>query len=131
MLQLMQRTMNMRKHGILTALVALALTACGGTEDAFQGGPGGGTPAATPASLVVTASAASIPADGSLTAEISGSSGITSGTGAYINFSAASNATARRLFANGASVPHPIGGSSAHDRSRIVAPTSAAPSLSR
>jgi hypothetical protein len=65
--------MNMRKHGILSALLVLALTACGGTEDAFQGGgPGGGGPnAATPASLTLSSSSASIPADGSLTAEIS------------------------------------------------------------
>jgi hypothetical protein len=64
----------MRKHGLISALLALALTACGGGEDAFLGGgPGGGGPgpAAVPASLTVTASSASIPADGSVYAEIS------------------------------------------------------------
>jgi hypothetical protein len=65
----MQRNTNMRKHGFFSILLALALSACGG-DDAFQGGPGGPGPAASPASLVVTSSTGSIPADGSLTAEI-------------------------------------------------------------
>jgi hypothetical protein len=65
-----QRIKNMRKHGFLSALVVLALTACGG-EDAFEGGgPGGPGAGATPASLTVTTTAPSIPTDGSLNAEI-------------------------------------------------------------
>lgn len=63
----------MRKSGFLTALIALALTACGGgSDDAFQdpGNVGGPGAAAAAASLVVTSSAASIPADGSVPAEI-------------------------------------------------------------
>ncbi|HXC58243.1 MAG TPA: Ig-like domain-containing protein, partial [Steroidobacteraceae bacterium] len=67
----------MRKTGILSALLALALTACGGADDSFVGGTGGtggtgggGTTTATPASLSLSASANSIPADGSVTAEI-------------------------------------------------------------
>lgn len=68
----MQRITNMRKQGLIPALLALVLTACGGTDDAFLGnGPGGPAPTATPASLTVTSNAASIPADGSLNAEIS------------------------------------------------------------
>jgi hypothetical protein len=71
--------MNMRKTGILSALIALALTACGGGDDSFVGGTGGtggtgggggGTTGATPASLSLSASANSIPADGSADAEI-------------------------------------------------------------
>jgi hypothetical protein len=68
----MQRITNMRKHGFISALV-LALAACGGADDAFQGGgPGGGGPgpAATPASLTVVSTAASIPTDGSTNADI-------------------------------------------------------------
>lgn len=64
----------MRKHGFLTAFAALVLTACGSSDDAFQGGGpgGGGGPAATatPASLSVTTTASSIPTDGSQTANI-------------------------------------------------------------
>jgi hypothetical protein len=66
--------MNMRKSGILSTLLALALTACGGGDDSFVGGTGGtggtGGSGATPASLSVSASANSIPADGSTSAEI-------------------------------------------------------------
>lgn len=40
----------MRKTGFLTALLALALSACGGGEDAFEGGGGGG---ATPGTQAV------------------------------------------------------------------------------
>jgi hypothetical protein len=67
----------MRKSGILSALLALALTACGGgssTNAAFVGSGTGGTgtkPTATPASLVITSGAASIPADGSVSTDVS------------------------------------------------------------
>jgi hypothetical protein len=65
--------MNMRNK-ILGSLLALVLAACGG-EDAFNGpgpgNPGGGNPPpAQAARLVLTSSAPSIPADGSVTAEI-------------------------------------------------------------
>jgi hypothetical protein len=69
--------MNMRKTGILSALLALtALAGCGGGDDAFVGGTGGTggggtTTPPTPTSLALSASAASIPADGSVSAEIS------------------------------------------------------------
>ncbi|MEO6081324.1 MAG: Ig-like domain-containing protein [Steroidobacteraceae bacterium] len=64
----------MRKHGLLSALMALALAACGG-GDAFQGGAGGGgggggTTTQTPAAMTLTASLASIPADGSGSATV-------------------------------------------------------------
>jgi hypothetical protein len=63
----MQRITNMRKNGFLSALVVLALTACGG-EDAFQGGPGGtGAPVA---SLTLLTSSPTIASDGALPAEI-------------------------------------------------------------
>src|SRR5689334_14577405 len=69
----MQRTMNMRKTGILSALIALALTACGGGEDSFVGGTGGGgqTPAVTVGSLTLIASSPTVPSDGSTPAQIS------------------------------------------------------------
>jgi hypothetical protein len=65
--------MNIRNK-ILGALLALVLVACGG-EDAFQGpgpgSPGGGNPPpAQAARLVLTSSAPSILADGSVTVEI-------------------------------------------------------------
>jgi hypothetical protein len=50
----MKRIMNMR-NAILSALLAVALAACGGGDDAFQpgtGGGGGGTP--TPAATTIT-----------------------------------------------------------------------------
>ncbi len=62
----------MRKQGILVALLALALTACGGDEDAFQGGSGGGAAAAQVASITLIASSPTIASDGALPAEISG-----------------------------------------------------------
>lgn len=68
----MQRNTNMRKHGILSAFALLALAACGGTDDAFQGGgPGGGGTSAQVASLTLVTSAPSIPSDGSSPATIS------------------------------------------------------------
>jgi hypothetical protein len=63
----MQRTMNMRKHGFLSALMVLVLAACGG-EDAFQGGGGG--PDASVASITLLTSSPTISSDGILPAEI-------------------------------------------------------------
>lgn len=65
----------MRKTGILSALIALALTACGGGEDSFVGGSGGGgggqTPAVTVGSLTLISSSPTVPSDGSTPAQIS------------------------------------------------------------
>ncbi len=64
----------MRKTGILSALIALALTACGGGDDSFVGGTGGGggqTPAVTVGSLTLIASSPTVPSDGSTPAQIS------------------------------------------------------------
>lgn len=64
----------MRKHGFLSALMVLALAACGGGEDAFQGnnggGGGGGASTSTPAAVSLTSNVASIPGDGSASATI-------------------------------------------------------------
>lgn len=68
----MQRITNMRKHGILTALLALALAACGGgDDDAFVGGGGGGGPAAAVASITLITSSPTIASDGAVPAQIS------------------------------------------------------------
>jgi Bacterial Ig-like domain (group 1) len=61
----------MRKQGIFTALMALALTACGGGDDAFQGGPGPGGPAPAVATVTLVTSSPTISSDGSLPATIS------------------------------------------------------------
>ncbi|MEO8309115.1 MAG: Ig-like domain-containing protein [Pseudomonadota bacterium] len=61
----------MRKSGILMALVASLLAACGGSSDpSFQGGSGGGAAAAVSSVTLIT-SATSIPSDGSAPATIS------------------------------------------------------------
>jgi phage-related protein len=67
----MQRNTNMRKHGILSALALLALAACGGSEDAFQGGGPGGGPAAAVSSITLLTSAPTMSSDGAVPAEIS------------------------------------------------------------
>src|SRR5689334_20544246 len=70
----MQRTMNMRKTGILSALIALALTACGGADDSFVGGTGtGGTnqPPVTVGSVTLITSSPTVASDGSVPAQIS------------------------------------------------------------
>lgn len=59
----------MRKQGLISALLALALTACGGGEDAFVGGPGGG-PAPPVATVTLLTSSPTIPSDGLVPAEI-------------------------------------------------------------
>lgn len=77
----MPQVIHMRKTGLLAALslvMAVALAGCGGGSDqggAFQSPTGGGTggtttPVVTPASLVLTASATSIPSDGSIPATV-------------------------------------------------------------
>lgn len=69
----MQRTMNMR-NTILSAVLALALVACGG-DKAFvpppDAGGGGAPPPAAAAALIITSNTPSIPVDGSSAAEIS------------------------------------------------------------
>jgi Bacterial Ig-like domain (group 1) len=72
MLPSTQRITNMRKHGFLTALLALALTACGGGDDAFQGGAGGGGgPGPAVATVTLITSSPTISSDGALPATIS------------------------------------------------------------
>ena len=77
----MPQVIHMRKTGLFAALslvMAVALAGCGGGSDqggAFQSPTGGGTggtttPVVTPASLVLTASATSIPSDGSIPATV-------------------------------------------------------------
>jgi len=62
--------MNMRKTGILSALLALAaLAGCGG-DDAFSNGGGAGGPA-TVGSLTLITSSPTVPSDGSSPAQIS------------------------------------------------------------
>jgi hypothetical protein len=67
----MQRITNMRKSGFLVSLFALALSACGGSDDAFQGGVGGGGPPAAAASLTLITSTPTISSDGVAPAQIS------------------------------------------------------------
>jgi len=67
----MQRTINMRKTGILSALLALALTACGGADDSFVGGTGGGGTTAGVGSLTLITSSPVVASDGSVPAQIS------------------------------------------------------------
>lgn len=63
--------MNMRKTGILTALLALAtLAGCGG-DDSFGGGGAGPGGPATVGSLTLITSSPSVPSDGSTPATIS------------------------------------------------------------
>jgi hypothetical protein len=59
----------MRKHGFLPALLALALAACGGGENAFQGGAGGA--ASSVATITLLTSSPTITSDGLIPAEIS------------------------------------------------------------
>jgi len=64
----------MRKTGILSALLALALTACGGGDDSFVGGTGTGgttTPPVVVGSLTLVTSSPTVPSDGSAPAQIS------------------------------------------------------------
>ena len=63
----------MRKTGILSALLALALTACGGGDDSFVGGTGGQTPGpvVTVGSLTLITSSPTVASDGSVPAQIS------------------------------------------------------------
>lgn len=65
----------MRKTGILSALIALALTACGGGDDSFVGGTGGtggtNTPPVTVGSLTLVTSSPTVASDGSVPAQIS------------------------------------------------------------
>jgi hypothetical protein len=67
----MQRITNMRKSGFLVSLFALALSACGGSDDAFLGGGGGGGPPAAAASLTLITSTPTISSDGVSQAQIS------------------------------------------------------------
>lgn len=69
---LMQRTMNMR-NTILSAVLALALVACGGSDDAFVGGegPGPGGPTNQVASVTLLTSTPTIPSDGTSPATVS------------------------------------------------------------
>ena len=64
----------MRKSGIFTALASLLLAACGGGgnsgSSSFAGSTGGGTTNNSVASIVLISSAATIPSDNSLSAEL-------------------------------------------------------------
>jgi Bacterial Ig-like domain (group 1) len=61
----------MRKTGILSALLALALTACGGADDSFVGGTGSTGTNTTVGTLTLITSSPTVPSDGSVPAQIS------------------------------------------------------------
>jgi hypothetical protein len=63
--------MKMRKSGFVAGLLSLALVACGGGDDAFQGGNGGGGATLGVASLTLITSVSTIPSDDSSLAQIS------------------------------------------------------------
>ena len=66
-----QRTMNMRKTGILSAMLALAtLVGCGG-DDSFGGGAAGPGGPVTVGSLSLVTSSPTVPSDGSTPVQIS------------------------------------------------------------
>ena len=61
----------MRKTGILSALLALALTACGGADDSFVGGTGSTATSNKVGTLTLITSSPTVPSDGSVPAQIS------------------------------------------------------------